>query len=714
MGNKKVLIIAEKPSVALTIAKVVRAFDRKDGYVEGNNHVVSWCYGHLVTQYMPSDYDEKYKKWKLENLPIIPDRWGYKAIESSRNQLEVLRALFDRADIDSIVCATDAGREGELIFRNVYYFLGCKKPVKRMWTSSLEEDAIAKALEKMKDKSEYNNLYRAAVVRQRADWIVGMNASPLFAFVARSKGGDSRISVGRVQTPTLKMITDRDKEISDFKSEPFWTIEQKFKEDWTLSSARFKDKEKAREACEKMKDLATNIISVIRNEKKILPPLLFSLNAIQRDANKRYSLSSKQTLDTLQGLYERKLCTYPRTDSTYLTSDMEASVSSLVSSLSAKALPKWKQKRKTGVLINDAKVSDHSAILPTQTYIKDMENIKLSRNEKIIMDMLVLRLLESLSDPFVYNETKVEAECGGVKLTGSFKQKKDEGFRKVSAELRKKDKEDEKKKEIFLPPHIKEGSREKAENIILKAGKTTPPSCYTENSLLGDMEKAGRKEMDEDVERKGLGTSATRASIIERLIEMGYIIREKNGKNTELKSTEKGRLLIGLVTEKLASPSLTAEWENRLLQIERGKESDKKVLDDIEKMMVDIINENKKHIDESVISGERESGVVIGKCPACGKDFVDKGVAYFCSDKSCNTMLFKIKSWNMNDDDASRLIKGEEVHFKNCISKDGKKYECFVKMQNKNGRTKDSNKIELDIRFENKKKKKLEEESEKK
>lgn len=548
------LVITEKPSVAKTCADVLGAKKRQNGYLEGNGYLVSWCVGHLVELVMPQDYDEKYRKWRKEDLPIIPEKWKYRVSPSTKKQFNTLKKLMDRKDVDEVLCATDAGREGELIFRLVYHQAGCRKPFRRIWLSSMEDTAIRKAFSNPQPGADYDNLFEAARCREQADWIVGINATRLFSCLYHDT-----LNVGRVMTPTLAMVTDREKEISSFVSEPFLVI-RLTAEGVVFESGKFKDKESAMEKIRAMKNANFAIVqdvSVKRKKEKL--PLLFDLTSLQRETNRKFGFSAQQTLDYAQSLYEKKLLTYPRTDSRYITSDMERSIPDLVRRTESKTGFAEEKQIQVKPIINDAKVTDHTALLPTM-HAATADIDALPTGEQKVLQLVMTRLLAATSVPYEFEETKVALNCAGVILFTGGKRVLADGWKKYEPDT---------SAETILPV-MKKGQKLKTDKISLKKEMTKPPARFTEGTLLHAMETAGKGEIPDDAERSGIGTSATRAGILEKLVRIGFLVRTGKGKAKTLAPTEKGSFLIGAVPEELKSVSMTADWEKKLLEIERG------------------------------------------------------------------------------------------------------------------------------------------------
>lgn len=550
------LVVAEKPSVAKAYADVIGAKKRCDGYFEGNGYIVSWCVGHLVELAMPQAYDEKYRKWRQEDLPILPNAWKYQVSQSTRKQFNTLKKLMERSDVTELLCATDAGREGELIFRLVYEQAKCKKPFGRIWLSSMEDKAIKDAFADPRPGKNYDSLYEAAKCRERADWIVGLNATRLFSVIH-----NNTLNIGRVMTPTLAMVVDREAAITDFVPEPFYVV-RITAEDTAFDSRKFKAKDDALKLAKKCKaEGRAEVSEVSVKEKKENPPLLYDLTTLQREANKHFGFSAQQTLDYAQSLYEKKLITYPRTDSRYITGDMEQAISKLIQKTAQPVCGmEGESTPVTRKLVNDAKVTDHTALLPTEGVAK-VDSEALPSGEAAILRMITARLLSATSGPYRYEETKITLTCGGEEFSATGKRILEEGWKRF---------EPEKTKETELPAW-KKGDAVDLAGISLKEGKTKPPARFTEGTLLRAMETAGKDDMPEEAERSGIGTPATRAGIIEKLVRTGFLIRSGQKKAKVLTPTEKGVFLAGIVPEEIRSVTMTADWEKKLLAIEQGE-----------------------------------------------------------------------------------------------------------------------------------------------
>ena len=590
-----ILIITEKPSVAMSYARVlIKKAVRKDGYLEGisavddgTNLIVSWCVGHLVTPAAPDAYDRKYAKWRKEDLPIIPDKWKYEVIETTKKQFAILKMLINRNDVESLVEATDAGREGENIFRLVYEKAGCRKPFRRLWLSSMEDSAILEGFRNLKPSGDYDLLYSAALCRERADWIVGMNATRLFSCLY-----GQTLNVGRVMSPTLAMIAERESARKDFRPEPYYTVELKFPEMKAVSQ-KFKTREEAEQLLSKclQEELTAVVSSVTSKDKTEKAPLLYDLTTLQRDANRRYGYSAQETLDYTQALYEKKMVTYPRTDSQYLTDDMEEMLPDLVRR-SGEAFG-WVKglSVQTERALNSEKVTDHHAIIPTVSMAKAELN-KLPDTELKILWLIVERLLEAVSSPYRYKETVLELMCGGSTFTAKGKTVLEKGWREIADFFSR-----EKNTKPAALPDLKTGMTIRAEGSEIKEGFTQAPASYTEDTLLRAMETAGKEDMPEEAERQGIGTPATRSGIIEKLIRIGFVERSGKGKTKSLVPTEKGKQMAAALPEVLRSPLMTAQWEQELLKVENGSMPADQFMADIRQMTEKLVHFYEKRED---------------------------------------------------------------------------------------------------------------------
>lgn len=583
------LIIAEKPSVAFAIAKALNIRGGKDGYIENKDFIISWCVGHLVALAEPSVYDEKYAKWNYADLPIIPAEFQYKIYGGKQKQFKVVKSLMNRKDVTEVVNACDAGREGELIFRLVYAQANCKKPVKRLWISSMEESAIREGFQNLKDGSEYDNLYQSALCRLWADWLVGINATRLFSLLYRKT-----LNIGRVQTPTLALLCDRHNKISFFKKEKYFTVSLDLG-GVKAETERIDNEDKANEimaACENSQAVCVSVKKEKRSEKQ---PKLFDLTALQRAANRLCGYTAKQTLDLAQSLYEKKLITYPRTDSRYLTEDMAGTVLEVIAC--SLKLPPFDSisdfHADTFCLFNNSKVSDHHALIPT-VEIQKVNLSELPNGEKNILRLIICRLLASSAEPYVYENITAVFDCGGHTFTAKGKRVISYGFKSVE-KLLASSSENEDGGDLSIA--FTEGQTFSDRKPELCEKYTAPPKPYTEDTLLSAMETAGTKETTDDAERKGLGTPATRAAILEKLVQTGFA--ERKGK--QILPTKTGTLLISVLPDTLISPSLTAEWENALALISKGQESPKAFMQGIEAMITELVERYK------AFDGKREN-----------------------------------------------------------------------------------------------------------
>lgn len=667
------LVIAEKPSVGMALAKALGVTTKKDGYIEGNGYVVSWCIGHLVALADADIYDEKYKKWSLDTLPIIPSEWQYIVSADKNKQFNILKKLMNSKDIDKIVCATDAGREGELIFRLVYNQADCKKPFKRLWISSMEESAIQKGFENLKDGTDYDNLYQSALCRAKADWIIGINATRLF-----SRLYNRTLNVGRVQTPILAMLCERENSIGSFQKEKYFNVHLK-----TDNLDAVLEKVKEQSEAQKIKldcnGKTANVVSVKREQKTVNAPRLYDLTTLQREANRLYGFTAQQTLDYTQSLYEMKLVTYPRTDSQFLTDDMGETAAEIIGIVLDK-IPHFNGYSFTPdvpKVLNSKKVRDHYAIIPTA----ELGSISLNEvpdGEKKILFLIANKLLCATSEKYVYETVTAEISCGGYSFTARGRNNVSDGWKAVEQRFKayQKCKDDDEEEAVSLT--FTEGDSFTVTSEMTEHF-TQPPKHFTEDTLLSAMERAGVDEITEEVERSGLGTPATRASIIEKLTKGGFIKREKKN----LVVTQGGAELVELMPEIIKSAKMTADWENSLSLIAQGKFTPQQFMADIEKLTSDIIVVAKNSIDKSKVV--KSSGEVIGKCPRCGKNIVETLKAYSCEDRACGFALWKENKFfesakkPFTKEMATTLIHDGKVAVKGLYSqKTGKKYDATV------------------------------------
>ena len=684
------LVIAEKPSVAQAIAKVIGADKKEDGYLEGNGYIVSWCVGHLVELASPESYDERYEKWRYSDLPILPTDWKYQVSAGTRKQFAILKTLMEREDVTSLVEATDAGREGELIFRLVYNQAKCKKPFERLWISSMEDQAISDGFSHLKNGREYDDLYRAALCRERADWIVGMNATRLFSALY-----GQTLNVGRVMTPTLAMIVQREAEIDGFKPEPIYRLSISCGGIIALSD-RFEKKQDAENALNMLKEQKTaQVTKIDSTDKQEKAPQLYSLTALQRDANRFLGFTAQQTLDYTQNLYEKKLVTYPRTDSRFLTEDMEEMISGIADKMAekfgyTKNLPIHPKQ-----VINNSKVSDHHAIIPTAN-VADAKFGELPAGEQKVLSLITARLLSALGDPAVRNEVDVEFTCAGTAFKAKAKNIREKGWRNIqdwimgsSTDSTDSENENEDKKGnaemLACIAALTSGKSYPVQNPKMEEGKTTSKKHFTEDSLLSAMERAGAEEMPDEVERKGIGTSATRAATIEKLVRIGFVERKGNKKTKYLLPTHKGVALITVMPEQIQSPSMTAEWEQKLLDVEKGNFHDTEFMDEIEEMITGLVRTYKVIEDAEVLM--HPALEEIGICPCCGSHVVERQKGYFCENRQCDFILWKENRFfealgkKMTKQIAAKLLSEGKASLKGCKSKKtGKTYDTTVVM----------------------------------
>lgn len=667
------LVIAEKPSVAQSIAAVLGATQRKDGYLEGNEYLVSWCVGHLVELAQPESYEEAWKKWSYESLPIIPQEWQHEVKSDTKAQYQILKKLMHDDRVDAVVCATDAGREGELIFRLTYNMAGCRKPMKRLWISSMEESAIRDGFHNLRPGSDYDNLYHSALCRQEADWLVGINGTRLFTVLY----GGKALKVGRVQTPTLAMLVDRESKIMNFKKEAYY-MAHIMENGLDAVSEHISDKTEAERiagACENGQALVT---SVVKEEKWVAPPKLYDLTTLQRDANRLFGFTAKQTLEYTQSLYEKKLVTYPRTDSQYLSDDMEGTAKNVIEAIFNSLLFEQNIMFNPDIkrILNSKKVTDHHAIIPTMEIIKqDLKAIP--ESEMKILSLCANRLLCATGEKHIYNSTKAVITCNNTVFKVSGKEvwkngwKEFEDFFKNSYKTAedKSDAEEEKKL-----PELREGMTIAVEQTRVSEHFTQPPKHYTEDSLLSAMERAGAEDMGDEVERKGLGTPATRADIIEKLVKDGFVKREKK----QMIPTEDGMKLITILPDVVKSPKLTADWENELTLVSKGEVAAEQFMSGIEVMVTDLVKTYHSVSDEQKAmfgtgKGEQE---VLGKCPKCGADVVKGKFGAYCTGK-CGMNVGKALGVTLSDTQVKSLLQGKKILVKGLKGKKGS-YDAYL------------------------------------
>ena len=626
-----ILVIAEKPSVGAAIGKVLGASCRKDGYLEGNNYIVSWCVGHLVGLADASSYDERFAKWRYSDLPIVPDEWLFEVPKDKQKQFKVLCDLMLDKRVTELVCATDAGREGELIFRLVYKKAGCTKPFKRLWISSLEDSAIREGFAHLRSSGEYDRLYEAALARSKADWIVGINGTRLFSTLYHKK-----LVVGRVQTPTLAMLVEREGKISTFHKEKYFNVHIS-KENLTADLEKVKTEEEAKAvaaACDKNQAVVS---SLKKETKTVNPPRLYDLTTLQREANRYYGFTAQQALDLVQSLYEKKLLTYPRTDSQFITEDMESTARQVIGIVSRK-LPLFggiTHEPDIGRITNNAKVTDHHAIIPT-VQLEKQDLGELPESEQKIIRLVAMRLLSATGEKHIYDETSVTLTCEGYEFRAKGKTVVQDGWKAIERRFKESLKSKEKDEPERSLPSLNEKDILSSVDASVTEHYTSPPKPYTEDSLLSAMETAGNAEFDDDTEKKGLGTPATRAGIIEKLVKGGFV--ERKGKS--LVPTKDGNNLVCVLPEQITSPTMTAEWENTLMQIERGNADADKFLSGIVEMTSELVKAYPflSEAEANRFDTGRES---IGKCPRCGSPvYVGKG-NYYCSNKECSFCMWE-------------------------------------------------------------------------
>ena len=678
------LIIAEKPSVAKSIASALGASSRADGFYEGSGLLVSWCVGHLVSPMDAGGYDERFKKWRYDDLPILPEPFRYVLAPGKEDAFENLRTLMDRSDVDTIVNACDAGREGELIFRLVYEMAGCRKPILRLWISSMEDSAIREGFSDLRPGADYEALYQSALCRQKADWLVGINATRLFSVLYHRT-----LNVGRVQTPTLAMLAERDAKITLFHKEKYHLLRLTL--DGTEAvSEKFTDPTEAEQAAAMCKGAAVTCTSVTKGQKKEQPPKLYDLTTLQREANRLFGYTAKQTLDYAQSLYEKKLLTYPRTDSRYLTGDM-AETASVVLHLAARvppfdACPEFFPD--VLGLVNDKEVSDHHALIPTLE-LEKADVPALPVGERNILLLVCCKLLCAAAEPFVYEAVTAAFDCGGHTFTAKGKQVLSQGWRAIQEVFRSslKEKPEDEDAEGVLPA-LTEGQVFEPVSASVTEHFTSPPKPYTEGTLLSAMENAGKEDMPDEAERKGLGTPATRAAIIEKLVSGGFV--ERKGKN--LIPTKAGVNLVTVLPELLTSPKLTADWEQRLNEVAKGQASPEDFMDGIEAMAAELVRKY-SHISEDGQKLFQPDKETVGLCPRCGKPVYEGKKNFACSDRACQFVMWKNdRFWTSRRKEMTRkmaadLLKKGRTSVKGMWSeKKGSTYDAVVILDDTGGK----------------------------
>ena len=679
------LVIAEKPSVARSIAGVIGATEKHDGYLQGNGYLVSWCIGHLVSFADAGWYDERFKKWRYEDLPILPETWQYIIPDEKKQQFDILRSLMEYPDVTGLVCATDAGREGELIFRFVYQMAGCEKPFKRLWISSMEDSAIRDGFAHLKPGTDYDPLYQSALCRAKADWLVGINATRLFSVLYHKT-----LTVGRVQTPTLNLLVERDAKITNFKKEKYHIVHIGVGDADAVSS-RFSDAAEANTVKATCAGAQAVCASVTREKKTEQPPKLYDLTTLQREANRLFGFTAKQTLDYAQTLYEKKLLTYPRTDSQYLTDDMLPVAENLVSGLwglvpFAKGLnisPQYDR------ILNGKKVSDHHAIIPTVEFVKQGFD-GLAESERKLLSLICCKVLCAVAGPYVYEAVTATFTCAGKEFTAKGKTVLSPGWKEIDRHFRSslKTDADEEAEAVRELPELKEGQTFADVAASVTEHSTTSPKPYTEDTLLSAMEQAGAEDMPEDAEHKGLGTPATRAAILEKLVQMGFVQR----KGKQLIPTKDGINLAVVLPEALTSPQLTAEWESRLTEIAKGQADPDEFMAGIEAMTRELvktyscISEDK----QKLFQAER---IAIGTCPRCGEAVYEGRKNYYCGNRACqfvmwkNDRFFEERGKTFTPKIAAALLKDGKAKVKGLRSmKTGKTYDGTVLLADTGGK----------------------------
>ena len=671
------LVITEKPSVAQSIAHVIGADKRKDGYMEGSGWLVSWCVGHLVELAQPESYGEQWKKWTYESLPIKPEEWRYEVKENTKAQYDVLYRLMHRDDVDAVICGTDAGREGELIFRLVYEKAGCDKPIKRLWISSMEENAIREGFKSLRPGSEYDSLYHSALCRQRADWLVGLNGTRLFTVLY----GGKVLKVGRVQTPTLAMLAEREERIGNFKKEPYYTAHI-LMGGMDAATGRMDNKQEAEEIAGACRNGQALVTSVTKEEKAVLPPKLYDLTTLQRDANRLFGFTAKQTLEYTQSLYEKKLVTYPRTDSQYLSDDMEDTARGVIGAVYRAALFEGQPGAEPDIrrVMDSKKVTDHHAIIPTMEIAKaDLSAVP--EGERKILSLTASRLLCATGERHLYETVKAEFSCNGHAFAVSGKSVTHNGWKDFEDVFKRSfrtavDKEDENGEKKL--PELSEGQTFDGVQAGVTEHFTSPPKRFTEDLLLASMERAGAEDMGDEVERKGLGTPATRADVIEKLVRDGFVKREKTERSSVCRfvPTEDGLKLISILPDVVKSPKLTADWENALTLVAKGEYSMQEFMGGIEDMVDGLVQAYHSVSDEQKAMFGGGTKETIGKCPKCGGDVVKGKFGAYCKNK-CGMNVGRAMGAALTDSQVKSLLEGKKTLVKGLKGKKGS-YDAYL------------------------------------
>lgn len=683
-------MIAEKPSVAMSLAAVLGATERKDGYLEGSGYLVSWCVGHLLELAQPEAYKEQYAKWRYEDLPILPENWKYEVPKDKKKQLALLCRLMKDKRVDSVVCATDAGREGELIFRLVYEYAGCNKPMERLWISSMEDAAIREGFDHLRPGSDYDKLYDAAVCRAGADWLIGINATRLFSVLY-----GVTLNVGRVMSPTLALLVQRESDIESFISKPFYVPEITCG-GFTASGEKMTERSEAEKIRMDCDHNSAFVRSVEKQVKTIQPPRLYDLTTLQRECNRIYGYTAQQTLDYVQSLYEKKLATYPRTDSQYLTKDMQATAASLILWLRDN-MPFGKGcagEPDIDRVTDDSKVTDHHAIIPT-VEIARTDLSELPSGERDVLTLLAVRLLCATTQANRFEAVTAMLDCQGYTFTAKGKTILQSGWKEVERihrmSIRQSETEHRENEDAALPV-LKEGQTFETVSASLREGKTSPPKHYTEDTLLSAMETAGAEDMPDDAERKGLGTPATRAATLEKLVSAGFVQRKKK----QLISTEKGRNLIAVLPDNIKSPILTAEWESMLKQVEHGELSATSFMDQIADMSRTLVKEHtapEKRFADLFPSSRETAHEAVGVCPRCGAPVFEGKKGFFCGNRECSFALWKdnrffsSKKKSITKSVAAALLKEGRISMSGLYSeKTGRTYDAEVILDDTGGK----------------------------
>ena len=683
-------MIAEKPSVAMSLAAVLGATERKDGYLEGSGYLVSWCVGHLLELAQPEAYKEQYAKWRYEDLPILPENWKYEVPKDKKTQLALLCRLMKDKRVDSVVCATDAGREGELIFRLVYEYAGCKKPMERLWISSMEDAAIREGFDHLHPGSDYDKLYDAAVCRAGADWLIGINATRLFSVLY-----GVTLNVGRVMSPTLALLVQRESDIESFISKPFYVPEITCG-GFTASGEKMTERSEAEKIRMDCDHNSAFVRSVEKQVKTIQPPRLYDLTTLQRECNRIYGYTAQQTLDYVQSLYEKKLATYPRTDSQYLTKDMQATAASLILWLRDNMTfgKGYAGEPDIDRVTDDSKVTDHHAIIPT-VEIARTDLSELPSGERDVLTLLAVRLLCATTQVHRFEAVTAILDCQGYTFTAKGKTILQSGWKEVERIHRMSIRQSEtehKENEAVALPVLQEGQTFEAVSASLREGKTSPPKHYTEDTLLSAMENAGAEDMPDDAERKGLGTPATRAATLEKLVSAGFVERKKK----QLIPTKKGRNLIAVLPDNIKSPILTAEWESMLKQVEHGELSATSFMDQIADMSRTLVKEHtapEERFVDLFPSSRGTTHEAVGVCPRCGAPVYEGKKGFFCDNRECSFALWKdnrffsSKKKSITKSVAAALLKEGRISMSGLYSeKTGKTYDAEVILDDTGGK----------------------------